>query len=231
MELDNFQKNRLLVIDSNLIFREGFKRVLELNSNLQIVAEGERGEQLLPLYKEYQPDAVILDTNLSFNENMEALRELTLSFPGSKVLIFTINDEFSHVSQAIKEGAWGYLLKEMDATSIIAAIHSVIRDEAYLHPKIIKGFLSEFRELSKREKRGNFFQLDIKRPSHLLTPREAEVLQLLAEGHSNITLGDALGISDKTVKNHVSSILKKMDSTDRTQAVVRALKNGWIELK
>lgn len=229
--MDNYRKINLLLIDSNPILREGLKRILELNRELQIVAEGHRGEQLFPLYKQYQPDAVIFDTNLPQAEGMEALRELILHFPDSKVLVFTVIDEFNHVSQAIKEGAAGYLLKEMDAPSIISAIKTVVKGEFYLHPKLTKDFLSEFKKLEGREMRANFYQSDIRRPYHLLTPRESEVLQLLAEGHSNKSLGDVLGVSDKTIKNHVSTILRKMDLNDRTQAVVMALKKGWIELR
>ena len=162
---------------------------------------------------------------------MEALRELFLRFPDSKVLVFTVVDEFTHVSQAIREGASGYLLKEMDAPSIINAIQTVVKGEFFLHPKLTTDFLSEYIKMDERKTGAKFFQSDIRRPYHLLTTRESEVLQLLAEGHSNKSLGEALGVSDKTIKNHVSTILRKLDLSDRTQAVVTALKNGWIELK
>lgn len=196
-----------------------------------MVAEAEKGEQLLSLYTEYQPDAVIFEPNLSYTEEMEALRELILHFPEAKVLIFTVVDEFTNVSQAIREGASGYLLKEMDAPSIINAIQMVVKGQFYLHPRFTTEFISEFVRMDGGKRGGKFFQSDIRRPYHLLTPRESEVLQLLAEGHSNKSLGEALSVSDKTVKNHVSTILSKLNLNDRTQAVVTALKNGWIELK
>lgn len=221
----------VLVIEPHPLFREGLKRVLETGSSIKIIAEGENGEHLLPLYKKYQPDAVMIDLNLPSKNGIEAVRELIHHFPQAVVLIFTVNDDFSFVSQAIQSGASGYLLKEMDSTSIADAIKLAVNGGFYLHPKITKDFLTEFNKLSLSENTGAFIQSEIKLPYHLLTAREAEVLQLLADGCSNKALSEALDISIKTVKNHVSTILRKMGLKDRTQAVVQALKNGWVELR
>ncbi|WP_422121895.1 response regulator [Planococcus sp. X10-3] len=229
--MDNYQKINLLLIDSNPILRGGLKRILELDKGLQVVAEGDNGEQLLSLYTQYRPDVVIIDPNFPYTEGMAALRELIQHFPDSKVLVFTVAAEFKYVSQVIMERASGYLLKEMDAPSIINAVQAVVKGEFYLYPKLTTDFLSEYKKMDERKTGAKFFQSDIRRPYHLLTTRESEVLQLLAEGHSNKTLGETLGVSDKTIKNHVSTILRKLDLSDRTQAVVTALKNGWIELK
>lgn len=221
----------VLVIEPHPLFREGLKRVLETDSRINIVAEGENGEQLLPLYKEHQPDVVITELNLPEKNGIEAVRELIQHFPQSVVLIFTVVDDFHYVSQTIQAGASGYLLKEMDSASIAYAIKTVINGGIYLHPKITKEFLTEFNRLALDESVGAFIQTEIKMPYHLLTSREAEVLQLLADGCSNKALSEALDISIKTVKNHVSTILRKMGLKDRTQVVVQALKNGWVELR
>lgn len=224
------KKIDITVIDSHPIFREGLKRVLEMGTDLRIVAEGETGEQLLPLYKQFQPDVVLIEANLPNQDGVTAMEELLVYYPFSKVLLFTVVDDFSYVLQALKGGASGYLLKEMDSATIVSAIKTVVEGGVYLHPKITKDFLMEFHKLDVENSQEIFLQTGIKRPYHLLTARECEVLQLLADGHSNKTLAKALKISEKTVKNHVSSILRKMELQDRTQAVVTAIKNGWVEL-
>ena len=147
------------------------------------------------------------------------------------MLLFTAIDDFSVVSQAIEGGASGYLLKDMDAEMVGWAIKTVVKGEYYLHPKIAKDFLIAFNQLAGKDNPRMFLQPAVQRPYHLLTARECEVLQLLADGHSNRILGETLEISEKTVKNHVSTILQKMNLQDRTQVVVTAIKNGWVELK
>lgn len=223
------QKIDLLILDSHPLFREGLKRVLEIAPNLQVIAEGETGEQLLPLYRQHQPEAVLMEINLPSKTGIEALSELTQQFPHAKVLIFTVVDDFFYVSQAIQAGASGYLLKEMDPAAIIQAIETVVEGGYYLHPKVTTNFIDALNRLGQAND-GQFLQPAVIRPFHLLTARECEVLQLLADGHSNRLLAEALEISEKTVKNHVSSILRKMELQDRTQAVVLAIKNGWVAL-
>ena len=225
-----YEKIELAVIDSHPLFREGLKRILEVDINLQIVAEGETGEQLLPLYKQFQPDAVLIEANLPQKTGVAAMKELLDQYPYAKILLFTVVDDFFTVSQAIKGGASGYLLKEMDAAMIVSAIKTVVGGGVYLHPKITKDFIKALNKLTVEDNQGMYLQTAVKRPFHLLTDRECKVLQLLADGHSNKTLGEALEISEKTVKNHVSSILRKMDLQDRTKVVVTAIKNGWVEL-
>lgn len=220
----------IVVIDSHPLFREGLKRILEVDINLRIVAEGETGEQLLPLYKQFQPDAVLIEANLPQKTGVAVMKELLDQYPYAKILLFTVVDDFFIVSQAIKGGASGYLLKEMDAAMIVSAIKTVVGGGVYLHPNITKDFIKAINKLTVDDNQGMYLQTAVKRPSHLLTDRECEVLQLLADGHSNKTLGKALEISEKTVKNHVSSILRKMDLQDRTKVVVTAIKNGWVEL-
>ncbi len=231
MKLTHIKKIDILIIDAQPLFREGLKRVLELDSTLQIVAEGESGEQLLPLFSQYQPDVVLMEINLPPQTGIQALGELNQHFPHSKVIVFTVVDDFFYVSQAIRAGASGYLLKEMDSPSLIHAIKAVVAGSHYLHPKVTKDFIDELNKLALPDPEGLFFQREVIHPYHLLTRRECQALQLLADGHSNRTLGETLEISEKTVKNHVSSILRKMDLTDRTQAVVTALKKGWVELR
>lgn len=231
MQKNNDRQIDVLVIEPHPLFREGLKRVLEADAKIQIVAEGQGGDELLPLYRAHQPDVVLIELNLPQSNGIEAIRELLLHFPHSIALIFTVADDFFHVSQALQAGASGYLLKEMDSISIAEAIRTAFNGGIFLHPKITKDFVHEFNKMAFDENKGAFVQSEVTIPYHLLTAREAEVLQLLADGCSNKALSEALDISIKTVKNHVSTILRKMGMKDRTQVVVEALKRGWVELR
>src|SRR5699024_2006538 len=123
----------------------------------------------------------------------------------------------------------GYLLKEMDSNALVEAIRVVSEGGSYLHPKVTHNLVKEYRKLAEEnENKENF--VFFSKPLHLLTRRECEVLQLLAEGKSNRDVAESLEISEKTVKNHVSNILQKLNVKDRTQAVVRAIKNGWVKM-
>jgi two-component system response regulator DegU len=222
---------RIIIIDDHQLFREGVKRILDFEDTFDVVAEGDDGRNAIELYKEHLPDVVLMDINMPGKNGVEATAELLNEFPEAKVIMLSIHDDETYVTHALKSGALGYMLKEMDADEIVEAIKVVANGGSYLHPKVTKNLVAEFRRLSEHENKGNFHQTDIRRPFHLLTKRECEVLQLLTDGQSNRAIGETLFISEKTVKNHVSSILQKMNVNDRTQAVVTAIKNGWVEVR
>ena len=222
---------KIVIVDDHQLFREGVKRILDFENSFVVVAEGDDGSEVMSLYEQHMPDVVLMDINMPSMNGVEATENLINKFPDAKVIMLSIHDDESYVSHALKTGALGYMLKEMDADAIVQAIKVVAAGGSYLHPKVTRNLVSEFRRLSEREHKGSFQQNDIRRPYHLLTKRECEVLQLLTDGQSNRTIGETLFISEKTVKNHVSSILQKMAVNDRTQAVVSAIKNGWVEVK
>lgn len=222
---------KIIIIDDHQLFREGVKRILDFEDSFEVVAEGDDGIDVLGLYERNQPDVVLMDINMPEKNGVEATAELIEKYPDAKVMVLSIHDDESYVTHALKSGALGYMLKEMDADEIVEAIKVVSNGGSYLHPKVTKNLVAEFRRLSEHENKGNFHQTEIRRPFHLLTKRECEVLQLLTDGQSNRTIGETLFISEKTVKNHVSSILQKMNVNDRTQAVVTAIKNGWVEVR
>lgn len=222
---------RIIIIDDHQLFREGVKRILDFEDTFEVVAEGDDGANVVNLYRQTLPDVVLMDINMPGKNGVEATAELLTEFPLAKVIMLSIHDDESYVTHALRSGALGYMLKEMDADEIVEAIKVVANGGSYLHPKVTKNLVAEFRRLSEHENKGNFHQTEIRRPFHLLTKRECEVLQLLTDGQSNRTIGETLFISEKTVKNHVSSILQKMNVNDRTQAVVTAIKNGWVEVR
>ncbi len=222
---------KIVIIDDHQLFREGVKRILDFEASFDVIAEGGDGTEALALYETHQPDVILMDINMPEKNGVDATAELIEAHPEARVIILSIHDDESYVTHALKSGALGYMLKEMDADEIVNAIKVVSEGGSYLHPKVTKNLVAEFRRLSEHENKGNFHQTDIRRPYHLLTKRECEVLQLLTDGQSNRTIGETLFISEKTVKNHVSSILQKMAVSDRTQAVVTAIKNGWVEVR
>jgi len=224
---------KIAIIDDHQLFREGVKRILEFEKSFQVVAEGDDGSEALSIVEEHAPDVVIMDINMPQVNGVEATRELIDRYPDTKVIILSIHDDENYVTHALQTGASGYLLKEMDADALIDAVRVVAEGGSYLHPKVTHNLVKEYRKLAAGIGRaGSYVQtVEIRRPLHLLTRRECEVLQMLADGKSNRGIGEALYISEKTVKNHVSNILQKMNVNDRTQAVVVAIKNGWVEVR
>ncbi|CAM3557290.1 two-component system response regulator DegU [Aeromicrobium ponti] len=224
---------KIVIIDDHQLFREGVKRILDFERSFTVVAEGDDGTEAISLVEEYNPDVVIMDINMPNVNGVEATRQLIEKHPESKVIILSIHDDENYVTHALKTGASGYLLKEMDADALVEAVKVVADGGSYLHPKVTHNLVNEYRRLVAVSAGGGntYSQPEIRRPLHLLTRRECEVLQLLADGKSNRGIGEALYISEKTVKNHVSNILQKMNVNDRTQAVVVAIKNGWVEVR
>ena len=225
---------KIILIDDHPLFREGVKRILDMEKSFHVIAEGEDGTEAVELVDRYRPDVVLLDINMPQVNGVEATRRLVERFPGTKVIILSIHDDEAYVTHAVKTGAAGYLLKEMDADALIEAVKVVADGGAYLHPKVTHNLVNEYRRLASKGPEGieiGFKEIEYRKPLHILTRRECEVLQLLADGKSNRGIGEALYISEKTVKNHVSNILQKMNANDRTQAVVEAIKKGWVKVR
>ncbi|NHM29976.1 response regulator [Neobacillus terrae] len=225
---------KIVIIDDHQLFREGVKRILEFEKSFQVVAEGDDGSQALDLIEEHQPDVVIMDINMPQINGVEATGMITEKYQDAKVIILSIHDDENYVMHALQTGARGYLLKEMDADALIEAVKVVADGGSYLHPRVTHNLVNEYRRLlasGEEAVSSGLRGIEIRRPLHLLTRRECEVLQMLADGKSNRGIGEALYISEKTVKNHVSNILQKMNVNDRTQAVVVAIKNGWVEVR
>ncbi|MTT31552.1 response regulator [Terrilactibacillus sp. BCM23-1] len=227
------KKTKIALIDDHRLFREGVKRILEMESDFEVVAEGDNGSVVEAIIEGSNPDVILMDINMPEMNGVEATRTLVKKYPDVKILILSIHDDETYVTHVLKCGALGYLLKEMDADSLIEAVKVVADGGAYIHPKVTHNLVKEFRRLAEngyqREASG-FRDIEYQKPLHILTRRECEVLQLMTDGKSNRLIGEALYISEKTVKNHVSNILQKMNVDDRTQAVVQAIKKGWVKV-
>lgn len=222
---------KIALIDDHKLFREGVKRILSFESSFEVVAEADDGEGVNEMIKAHNPDIVLMDINMPGINGIEATKKLLKENPETKVIILSIHDDESYVTHALQSGAQGYLLKEIDTESLLEAIKVVYEGGSYLHPKVTHNLVEEYRKLVEDQKqKTGFTQIEHRKPLHLLTRRECQVLQLLSEGQSNRKISETLVISEKTVKNHVSNILQKMEVNDRTQAVVMAIKNGWVEV-
>lgn len=222
---------KIVIIDDHQLFREGVKRILAMENNFEVVAEGDDGSVAIQLVETHNPDVILMDINMPKVNGVEATRQLVEAYPDVKVLILSIHDDETYVTHVLKTGASGYLLKEMDADSLIQAVRVVAEGGAYIHPKVTHNLINEYRRLAadpSSDAEIGFREVEYRRPLHILTRRECEVLQLMTDGKSNRSIGEALFISEKTVKNHVSNILQKMNVNDRTQAVVEGIKNGWV---
>jgi two-component system, NarL family, response regulator DegU len=224
---------KIALIDDHRLFREGVRRILEMENDFEVVAEAEDGLGAEEIMETTDPDVLLMDINMPGLNGVEATRRLLLKHPDIKILILSIHDDESYVTHALKSGAAGYLLKEMDADSLVDAVHVVAEGGAYIHPKVTHNLVNEYRRLATGQKStspSGFRDVEYRKPLHILTRRECEVLQLMTDGRSNRSIGEELFISEKTVKNHVSNILQKMKVDDRTQAVVEAIKNGWVRV-
>lgn len=222
---------RIVLIDDHRLFREGVRRILDMVDDFQVIDEGDDGKEVEAIVKVHEPDVVLMDINMPGINGVEATRRLMEISPETKVIILSIHDDETYVTHALKSGASGYLLKEMDSNSLVEAVRVVSEGGAYIHPKVTHNLINEFRRLANGgDNSTGYGNVEYRKPLHILTRRECEVLQLLTDGKSNRAIGEALYISEKTVKNHVSNILQKVNVEDRTQAVVEAIKNGWVRV-
>ncbi|WP_438348837.1 response regulator [Paenibacillus sp. FA6] len=229
---------KVLLVDDHQLFREGLKRILNMEDDMEVIGECSDGVHVLEFCNETQPDVVLMDINMPEENGVEATEKLRELFPDIRVIILSIHDDESYVFETLRKGANGYLLKDMEAESLINAIRSVHQGHAFIHPKVTGKLIQQLRRMTFVNEAGAMNQKSVMEAGvkfvggedNPLTRREAEVLRLMAEGKSNKMIAEYLFISEKTVKNHVSSVLQKMEVDDRTQAVINAIKYGWVRL-
>jgi len=232
-------KIKILLADDHQLFREGLKRILNMENDLEVIGECGDGIQVMEFCNHTLPEIVLMDINMPVENGVATTERLKAMFPDVKVIILSIHDDESYVFETLRKGATGYLLKDMEAESLINAIRSVVQGHAYIHPKVTGKLINQLRRMTYLDEMGVVSgaaaakEIGVKYNAgdeSPLTRREAEVLRLMAEGRSNKLIGEYLFISEKTVKNHVSSILQKMEVDDRTQAVIQSIKYGWVTL-
>lgn len=210
----------IMIVDDHAMIREGLKQLLELDGEIRVINEAGDGEECINKIEQVNPDVLLLDINMPKMNGLEVLEVLKERGCGIKVLILTIHNEVEYLAKAVKIGVNGYVLKDSPAETLRKAIFTVYNGETFIQPSLATVLESE-----KENKVGKRLQHE-----NDLTRREIEVLCLLAEGLYNKEIAYQLNISEKTVKNHVSSIFRKINVSDRTQAAVYAIKNNLVKL-
>lgn len=208
-----------MIADDYSLIREGLKQLLEFDGSIEVVAEASNGIECLEKLNSFQPDVLLLDINMPDKNGIEVLREMKAENSPVKVLILTVHNELEYLMNAVDIGVDGYILKDSELAELKRAISAVIDGENYIQPSLIPALNNQLvnRDIEKDK-------------INLLTNRELEVLAQVANGMFNKEIATNLNISERTVKNHISNIFKKIDVSDRTQAAVFAIKNNIIKL-
>lgn len=213
---------KVIIADDHALIREGIKQILELESDIAVIGQAGDGEEAFNMTVALDPDIVLLDINMPKLNGIETLRKFKDLGIKSKVIILTIHEDKEYILKTLKLGANGYMLKDSNADSLIKGIRDVARGEKYIQPSVAD-------LVSRSSNYDEYFNSCIDKINSL-TKREYEVLILIAEGLNNKDIADRLYISEKTVKNHVSNIFKKLDLNDRVQAAIFAYKNNIKKL-
>ncbi|GGP10905.1 response regulator transcription factor [Oceanobacillus neutriphilus] len=212
----------------NKLFRDGIKRILECEPEFRVISASDQIEEIKQ-YLYLKNNIVLMELINPELNHLNKIKEITNRFSIAKVIVLAAEFDNYQVDYALKHGVQGYLLGEVSKESLIDSVKTVSRGNTYFDPKIAYDILRNYRRVDNDDRILSVGRnVEYRKPLHLFTVRECEVLQLLAEGANNRKMANTLGISDKTVKNHVSSILSKMGVSGRTQAVLAAIKSGWV---
>ncbi len=213
------KKINVLIADDHLMVREGLKQLIEMEEDIEVIGLAGDGNECIEKIKSLKPDIVLLDINMPVMNGLEVLEELQKKKSKVNVIVLTIHNEVEYLLKAVDIGVKGYILKDSDSDLLISAIKSVHSGDSFIQPNMASALLKRMQNANANSKIFN-----------KLTRRELEVLQLITNGLLNREIADSLGISEKTVKNHVSNIFKKLEVNDRTQAAVYAIKNDIVNI-
>ncbi len=213
---------RVLLVDDHLMVLKGLRFFLSTQPDIDITGEAHNGEEALEMISRFQTDIVLMDLAMPEMNGMEATKQITAQFPEIKVIILTSFSDPDHVLPALKAGASGYQLKDIEPEELAETIRQVHKGETMLHQEATNLLLSQFTsEKNDASQSKEMFQR--------LTQRECDVLQQITLGKGNKEIAQALVITEKTVKSHVSNILGKLELHDRTQAAIFAMRHSWFE--
>lgn len=210
---------RVMLVEDHSMVRQGLKQLIELEDDIKVVSEAADGNQAVGYYEVEKPDIVLMDINMPQINGLQALETIKQKDSNAKVIILTIHQDRDYLLQSLQLGAKGYVLKDADGFVLVEAIRKVFQGETYIQPTMTQELVFELKKQTDRNTAAS---------KHLngLSERETEVLCLIAKGLLNKEIAKALYISEKTVKNHLSNIFRKLKVSDRTQAAIYALKNN-----
>ena len=213
---------RLLVVEDQLLFREGLKSLLKVHPDLLVIGEATTGAEAVELAVTHAPDVILLDLNLPDFDGIEVCSRIKALVPVTRIVILTVNKDLSHLLRAMKAGACGYLTKDNPSEKVAATVRQVFHEGSSLEPLLADRLLAEFSNPTHRKE-------DLQDAALAsLSPREKEILKMVADGKPNKIIADELDISEHTVRNHISNIFQKLHVNNRTEATVIAIKKGLI---
>ena len=215
-------KIKILLVDDQALFREGLRTLLEVQNDFEVVAEASNGEEALRLAATTLPHVILMDLRMPVMDGVSATRRIHESLPMCRVIVLTTFDDDEDVFEGLRAGAIGYLLKDVSSEKLFEAIRTAARGEYFLPPSITAKVLAEFSRMPPLTHN----KLDVLPVA--LSGRELEVLRMVATGASNKEIADKLVIAEGTVKNHLTSILGKLEARDRMQAVLKSRELGLI---
>jgi DNA-binding NarL/FixJ family response regulator len=220
--MNDKRRIKILIVDDHAVVRSGLRTILETEPEFEVVGEAGDGHAALELAQELLPDVVLMDINMGDWDGVTATRRVRNYVPSARVIVLTNYDEDDLVFSSIRAGASGYLLKEVTATQLTNSIRTVADGFSLIYPSVARRVLDEFGQPRTKTASETDVYSD-------LTPREREVLRLIASGRSNKEIAAQLGISERTVKTHISNIFSKLELTDRTQAALFVHNRGMLE--
>jgi DNA-binding NarL/FixJ family response regulator len=211
-------KINVLIADDHSLIRQGLKQILELENDIAVVAQASNGSEAVQMAKQHMPDVILMDINMPGTNGLQAIKEIKQDKLACKIIVLTIHEDREYLFKTLQMGAEGYVLKDAEPSVLLEAIRSVYSGKSYIQSNMTMELVKEFNRVTLHEKE--------KHDDNNLTSREIEVLQLIAEGMINKEIAKQLYISEKTVKNHVSNIFRKLNVSDRTQAAIYAFKHN-----
>lgn len=213
---------RVLLVDDQRLMRDGLRTLIELETDLDVAGEAEDGLQAQTAYRDLGPDIVLMDVRMPNMNGVEATRRIKADWPEANILILTTFDDDEYIFEGLRAGASGYLLKDVSGKELAEAIRTVANGGTLIAPSVARKVVSEFARLKPATEKS---AETLPEP---LSEREIEILQVLAQGHTNKEIADHLYLAEGTVKNYVTSILQKIGARDRTQAAIRARELGIL---
>jgi DNA-binding NarL/FixJ family response regulator len=222
---------RVLLVDDQALIRDGLAIILNAQPDIRVVGQAADGQEGIELARRLRPDAILMDIKMPRLDGIQATRRIKEALPETPIVILTTYAEDELVFEGIRAGASGYLLKDITRDELAEAVRGAARGEAQIDPAVASQVLAEFQRMASvlRRPPAPAAEADLP-PMEDLTPREETILRLLTEGLTNAGIADRLGLSEGTVKNHVSEILSKLHANDRTHAVVLAIKRGLLDV-
>ncbi|MDC4203036.1 MAG: response regulator transcription factor [Candidatus Manganitrophus sp.] len=218
-------KIRILIADDHRVVREGLVAILKSRSDMDVVGEAINGFEVIEKTKALKPDVILMDISMPQMNGVEATRAVRKISPEIGIVVLTMHDDDATIFELVRTGVHGYLLKDADASEIVKAIQSIYKGESIIHPSIARKILGEFSQLETEQVK------KAPRQMYNLSGREVDVLRRVAKGKTNKEIASELHLSEKTIKNHVRNIFHKMGVYDRTEAAMKGVQEGIIDLE